>query len=66
MRCDRKPSLPGTGDKKPTSGTAPLRSLDEVARLLGMSSHQVKYLEGKILAKLREGLERFNYQNERM
>ena len=64
MRCDRTPSMPGTGDRKPLLGCNPIRSYHEAGKALGMTSHQVRYLEQKVLEKLREGLTAFGYHKE--
>jgi len=64
MRCDRKPTLPGTGDRKPLCGFTPIRSYHEAGKALGMTSHQVRHLEQKVLEKLREGLTALGYDRE--
>lgn len=64
MRCDIRPSKPGTGDRKPPCGWNPIRSYDEAAQLLGITSHQLRHAEQKLLLKLREALTVYGYHKE--
>jgi hypothetical protein len=64
MRCDRKPALPGKGDRKPLCGFTPIRSHLEAAKALGMTSHQLRHAEQKLLLKLREALTVYGYHKE--
>ena len=64
MRCDRKPTLPGTGDRKPLCGFTPIRSHLEAAKALGMTHHQLRHAEQKLLLKLREALTVYGYHKE--
>lgn len=64
MKCDRKPSMPGTGDRRPSLGWHPIRSYGEAAQALGMTANQLRHAEQKVLAKLREGLTALGYDRK--
>ena len=57
MKADPKPSTP----TRVVSGAQPVRTQELVAEIVGMSVHQVKYIESQALRKLGEALRRWGY-----
>lgn len=65
MKADMRPAIPHTSGQWYFNPRAPIRDLQEVARIMGLTYNQAKYLEKTALIKLRPALVAYGYREER-